>query len=281
MERKLKTKKLEYNIVEHCNLKCKHCDHGSPFLSEQYIETKAFENDLYTLKSVLHTKELKLVGGEPLLHPHLIDFLQISSRLGIADIISLGTNGILLHLCSHDIWQLIDRLCLSIYPNINIKMSMQELSELSKKYNFKLEIFKMDVFRHTLLNNQNRNKEVIKKIYDICEIRKVYQCHTVRNGMYYKCPQAAFMKSFLKEFKIPNIKYESDGIIMHHGTSLLKDISNYIKVEEPLNACAFCLGTSGKWFKHKQMGKQDLKKFIELPNHINNLINWPYYNNSL
>lgn len=89
------------DVTEFCNLACVHC----PFVSV----TKPRGKERHQLSPPLHTKLVKDIAengknscrfarysgeGEPLLHPHIMDFLREMSAVGVQT--SLTTNGLLL-----------------------------------------------------------------------------------------------------------------------------------------------------------------------------------------
>src|ERR1700722_2740755 len=96
---------LELNVVEHCNLSCRSCSHLSPVMPKRRIETGSLEHDLTVLGRYYHATWLKLVGGEPLLHPNVADLADEIRRSGVADGIYLTTNGVLLPRMGPEFWR--------------------------------------------------------------------------------------------------------------------------------------------------------------------------------
>jgi len=107
---KIHRRSVEYNLTEHCNLRCRGCGHASPLLPEKFASLAAFRADLEALAEAFHSDELRIVGGEPLLHPQLLDFLREARRINVADRIVLYTNGVLLYKASVELWQLVDEI---------------------------------------------------------------------------------------------------------------------------------------------------------------------------
>src|SRR5438094_7310590 len=96
---------VEYNLTEHCNLSCYLCDHASPLLSKKFAILEDFVRDFEALSHVFHSTQLRIVGGEPTLHPQLLTFLREARRIGIADNIVLLTNGVQLHRMPAELWE--------------------------------------------------------------------------------------------------------------------------------------------------------------------------------
>ncbi|MBU0979201.1 MAG: GTP 3',8-cyclase MoaA [Nanoarchaeota archaeon] len=85
---------LRVSITGRCNLSCDYCHR------EGNSDTSDLSLDKFKeiIKAAHDTgfRKLKLTGGEPLLHPHLIDMISSAKSTGFKDI-SLVTNGLMLH----------------------------------------------------------------------------------------------------------------------------------------------------------------------------------------
>ena len=69
---------FNYCLVKHCNLKCIGCRMYSPLASEWYADIDQYMedlNELYRIGFRDNTVALGYFGGEPLLHPNIIDFI--------------------------------------------------------------------------------------------------------------------------------------------------------------------------------------------------------------
>ena len=94
-------------LVEHCNLRCCGCDHFAPLAEQEFADLDAFENDFARLSYLVDGKAEKigLMGGEPLLHPQVKDFLYIARRHFRKTKIRIVTNGVLLLNKKEDFWK--------------------------------------------------------------------------------------------------------------------------------------------------------------------------------
>ena len=77
---------LDYNVTEHCNLTCVGCDHDSPAAPPRMVDVETFRKDLVAFKSASRVRELRILGGEPLLHSRLVELLQIARCRGAAKV---------------------------------------------------------------------------------------------------------------------------------------------------------------------------------------------------
>ena len=97
------------SLVEQCNLKCWGCDHCAPLADESFLAVDEFEKDMKRLAGLAApyggVTRIVLLGGEPLLHPDIKKFTEISRKYFPEARIEIFTNGILLIKQSDDFWE--------------------------------------------------------------------------------------------------------------------------------------------------------------------------------
>jgi hypothetical protein len=112
---------LETNVTIACQLRCVACNH---FVALQTNEARKrladpvqVYDDCAALSKFLHVDAWGALGGEPLLHPHLIEVLTAVQKTKIADVLEVWTNGIAVRSkMTPALWDAFDRLILSVYP---------------------------------------------------------------------------------------------------------------------------------------------------------------------
>ena len=119
---KVHTKRLEINVVHHCNLSCLGCSHLSPRLPKYFLSPDRLSHDLSILSKYCRPEFISLLGGEPLLHPDLIEIINVVRSSGISDRIRVVTNGRLLHKMPDQFWKDVDEVHVSLYPSHPIKV---------------------------------------------------------------------------------------------------------------------------------------------------------------
>ena len=119
---------LEHHIVDHCNLNCAGCTHFSPLVEEPWYEDiRIFKQDFTKLAEMTDVRLIRLMGGEPLLHPQLCEFLQIVRNLFPNSEIQLVTNGILLKQRRDELLPLCNNLKIKICTsNYHLNFSIDE-----------------------------------------------------------------------------------------------------------------------------------------------------------
>ena len=83
--------KIFIDIISNCNLSCKHCLNGYK-IEEHQLELNIFEK-IAKYCNDFGVFNIKLGGGEPLLHPQIIDILDILSSTEV--LLSMTTNGMI------------------------------------------------------------------------------------------------------------------------------------------------------------------------------------------
>jgi len=246
---------VEYNLADHCNLGCTACARGSPFLGKKFAGVEQFTRELQMLAGGLHCREVRLGGGEPLLHPQLLDFLRAARQSGVADEVVLLTNGVLLHQAPTELWELIDGMWLSLYPGVTVRIPIAECERLAALHGVKLSVRRADAFSHILLNQRNEDNEAVELIYRTCKAAREWSCHTVHDGRFYKCSTAPFTA---ERVALLGGRFEENprDSVRLDDAALPAALAAYLADERPLAACAYCLGSSGPAVPNRQLGKR-------------------------
>ena len=160
-----KLKKIYIEITNSCNLKCSFCSKTNREI--KFMTTEQFEHILKKIKG--KTKVIYLhVKGEPLLHPNLMEFLQLAEDYDIQ--VHITTNGTLFS-------KLVDKLkeCkslhkinFSLHSENNYPNYLENIFESVKK----LPKDKYVIYRLWTLNNN----ELDEKSTKIVEKLKEYYC---------------------------------------------------------------------------------------------------------
>lgn len=73
---RVRVEAFELHAAEHCNLRCANCCNMSPLVPRRFLEVAEVESICATLAPALHADVVKIMGGEPLLHPELPAILR-------------------------------------------------------------------------------------------------------------------------------------------------------------------------------------------------------------
>ena len=220
---------LEHHIVDHCNLKCNGCSHFSGLAEPWFEDINDFINDFSALKNVTGGRvgTIRIMGGEPLLHPDVCSFLIVVRQLFPNSEIQIVTNGILLNrvynlsnICNN--YGII--VCTSDYGfgdkirEYLVNFRYIRIDNKNNMYNISLD----------LLGNQNKIES-----FEICDLHK-YKWYFFQHGKLYHCCIGANIQTYNKYFKrslpVP------DGISVYNHTE--KEIIEYLN--SPIDLCKYC-----------------------------------------
>jgi hypothetical protein len=244
---------IEVTAVEHCNLACRSCSHLSPIFPRRFIEPDAIASDLARLTTVFHAGEVRLLGGEPTLHPRLIELIEILRRSGIADRVGIETNGTLLARLPEAFWAQIDDVSVTLYPGHDLGPDLEgRLMRLAEQHGANLMIARAEVFRESHAALGTSDGELVRRIYNTCKVAHDWRCHTIVDGRFYKCPQACSLPRMLGA----QSDADADSVDLTDPSGLFERLMAYLESPEPLRSCRHCLGTVGKLFSWSEPSRK-------------------------
>lgn len=92
---------VNIHLADHCNLSCAHCSHVSPFAGKHVYDSDAVLEDCKTARRLfegcVRPVRISLTGGEPLLHPDIVNILKRASAIPGKIQYTLTTNALLWH----------------------------------------------------------------------------------------------------------------------------------------------------------------------------------------
>ena len=253
---------IEFNMTEHCNLRCAHCDHASSYLPTRFADLGSFTRDIEALSGVLNARELKLVGGEPLLHPQLVDFLRVAKDVQIANTLILVTNGVLLHKTPEEVFDLIDGMWISIYPGIKYRFDWDWVQRLADRH--KIFVWRKETpeFAERSLIEEIESDAMVKMVYQNCDLAHLESCHTIFDGRYYSCAPSVWVEPRLASHGVTFRNREADSVAIHDNPDLRDDLDALIRRAHPLEACRYCLGSWARRAPNRQMSRADTREFL-------------------
>lgn len=230
---------LEIHLSEHCNLNCISCMHYSSIADPAFPDLNKLTSQIKILsKSKKYFKTVRLLGGEPLLNPNIVEIINMI-RYYLGDIeIELVTNGILLLSNRIDLcfWNACreNNIIISItkYP---INLDYNKIRELCKNNNCKVRIFGdrmgKEAFCAYKLNSNRYKKNFIK--YITCQNRR---CLQLVGENIYPCSISAYVEHVNKKFNTKFIHSKKDCLSIEN-LNLFKLIRFTSRVKP---FCSYC-----------------------------------------
>lgn len=249
---RVRTRSLEAHVVDHCNLTCAECCSLSPLLPAWFAEPAALERDLARAAKVLAPSLFKLVGGEPLLHPELLELVAIARRSEIAPRISITTNGILLGRMPDALFEAIDALTISLYPKPALAAeAIAAIDERAARFSVAVNWKRQE--RFVVMDRPARCDDdgEVAAVYEECWLRE--RCHILRDGRFYACTRPPHFQTFHDGA----FDFTADGIALDEGMTA-DGVVGYLLREQPLEACAHCFGGSAPMVAHRLLSREEL-----------------------
>lgn len=225
---------IELHLTDHCNLNCRGCGHLSPIAQPWFADITTHDNDMKQLAKLFsNINEIRLMGGEPLLHPMVTSFFASTRENFPHSTIHLVTNGLLLSKVTDDFWMecrehriIID---LTIYPPAVRNMNDMLEKAVQKSVGVRPYI----VTKFHVYKNLRGNSDPVKAM-KIC--RSWYYCPFLRNGRLYICAAPALAHYFNRSFgtKIPDVGYVDIYSQKLTGDKCIEFLN------QPSPACRFC-----------------------------------------
>lgn len=242
---------LEAHLTDHCNLRCAQCCTLSPHLPPRAVPPEELARDLERAASALRPNVFKLTGGEPLLHPEIVRCLEIARASGIAGQVSMTTNGLLLPRAPDALFELLDRLTLSVYSSAPLpEAAVEAVAARCARHRVVLTVKRIDRFGLMTPEPPVVSEERARAVHASCWLK--VRCHLVLGGRFYACTRPPHLQPYLASRGYPNALATVDGVDLAEP-DLLRKLLLYLESEEPLASCRHCLGAEGGWMTHRQV----------------------------
>ncbi len=237
--------RLEVHVVDHCNLNCRGCTHFCNIAPEKFVKVEDFERDLREVAKKITIGELKILGGEPLLHPELPQFLYKAREIFPNTKILLTSNLILLDTMKDDFW--------SAMKDNNISFQFTKYPTMNNKFVHYLDLIAEQGItldnihvanEFWLMRNPKGDSDPLYEYNHCCDA----YCRQLRDGRLYICPDACYMDYYNAYFN-KNIPVDK-GIDIYNHTG--EEIYKYLTT--PKETCKFC--TSKKIVPWSQSKKE-------------------------
>jgi len=254
---------LHIHLVDHCNLNCRGCDNFSPLAPKVFAELATVENDLKRISGLSgggRVGEIQLLGGEPLLHQNVVDFLALARKHFPQTPVKLISNGILLPRQKDDFWascRLNDiEIIVTKYPvNINHE-SLKQLAE-SKHVKFSFYGSTGDVLKSMqCMPLDLSGKQNVKDSFLRCSAAN--RCIVLDNGKIYTCTTIPYIKYFNLSFG-KNIKVAEQDYLDIYKVGSFDEILSFLCTPPPF--CRYCNQKGMIWNIDFEVSKKNMEEW--------------------
>lgn len=247
---------IEINIVDHCNLNCAGCNRLSPLAEEYFISLNYYENQLIELQAnIPNVKQIVLMGGEPTLHPNLLELCQITRKYFPSIEFYVVSNGINLS---------------SIISNINyfncLNMKFLFCSYL-KHSNYEQIKSLGDLAAYTTTRLYSTSILIDEKGQEN-KIDNFFNCYkftlpnlVLKDYKLYICPLSSCMYKYFNKANINFIEEpDIDSLDIRKIQNNLDTLQTFCFT--PKNFCSYCNHKSNLWLYHAS--ERDLMEYNTL-----------------
>lgn len=232
---------LEYYITISCNLNCIACSTFSPLIKgkKEFVSLDYIKEDFSKMYKISENGkriwELALMGGEPLMHPDIVNIIKYFGELGIR--LRLVTNGILIPSMKDEFFQ-----ALKDYK-VNLKVSKYKVVKYEKIFK---KLIDNDIKWVTYnLNGEFGHQYLHNEKVGVTDCRYRGNMYILRDGKVYTCSETAFFDVFDEKFKGEhNLKLTEDDYVDLKDVESMDELMEKRKVVPPL--CEYCDGSNKK-----------------------------------
>lgn len=221
---------IEINVTRHCTNRCVQCNHGSAYVQSYYMKPETLERDLAGVAPFLHADFICLQGGEPLLHPQIIELLDVCAGSRVSRTVGVLSNGQLVRTMPESFWaklgQVHGEFRMSCYPNL-AEDKIQFAVEKSRQHGFRIRPQIISSFLKIFTDQKDP-----AGAYRNCPWNR---CLTVHEGWFYLCPLSAFFPA-----QYMNLPANVDGIPIAGLTE--QRLAGFLAKADPLQTCSICTG---------------------------------------
>ena len=258
---KNKLTNFEVHIVEHCNLNCQCCNHFSPLAKPHFADINLMEKDFCRIKELTDgdVDFINLLGGEPLLHPQITDFLKMARFYFPKTALNLVSNGILLAKEDENFWECCKKnninICVTKYP---VKTDWAYIERKAAEYGRTIRYWNNnDILKHSWIFPLNfEGTSDIAENFLTCQ--DANSCIFLRDGKLFTCVVPPNIHHFNEYFGKNLEVCEKDYIDIYKA----KDIDEILRfLATPIPFCRYCNVKGRKYDLPWKTSKRDIHEW--------------------
>lgn len=256
----------ETNVTLACQNKCVACNHFIPVQNAWFVEPKDFQGDLEVASKIVHFERYNLVGGEPMLHPRLMELLHILKGSGIADTIEITSNGQAIEKMPDEFFQILDELIITPY-----KLTDRQVQYTKDKCaEFDLALQWHPVIFTEVAYSRKANEADAHRRYKNCWYN--VNRHVIDGGYFYRCCTAPFIPEIML-----GLNKEHDGIALEGLTE--QRLAEYLAQDETPAACYVCASNCGQRLEWREVSRKDwfkesIKNWVDITPDFSNVLGY-------
>ena len=250
---------VEFHLVDYCNLNCACCDHFSPLAPKKNVPVCDVISDFKKLKKIFdNVGKILILGGEPLLHPNLLEIFEPLKEIYPKSELVIITNGILLDSMNEDFWLALKKynvtLSMTKYP---IKVDYGKFLNKCLNMGIKSYFFNENKLKMYKMNLDYKAKNDKYAAYKLCWHKN---CHFLRDSKLYLCTPAPNIGFLNKHFNLDFKLTKRDYIDLDKVKSATKINRIFSK---PIDFCKYCSDKPLEWGEYSH-SKKELSEWVKV-----------------
>lgn len=232
---------FEVALAQHCNLNCAYCDHFSPIAEPELADFDETAHDFVRLSQLFggHAEEIRLLGGEPLLHPDIIRFLKMARENFPKANIDIVTNGIKLPTQPEEFWLACRDNQITIRPTkYPLSFDYDAMEERARQYQVKYRYYNdgstVKTLYHSALDLEGRQCGT----QNFLTCYRANQCIYLEHGRLYPCTAAPTARHLNRYFGMDFELLPEDSIDIYKASSA-REILEFLA--RPIPFCRYCM----------------------------------------
>ena len=198
---------LEIYITNECNLTCSNCNRYNNYNFSGHYDWREQQHALQSWGDRVSARLITIIGGEPFLHPELLDWVNLIRSAWPNTPINIQTNGTVKH---PDIETILKTDNFGIYVSAHHPGLIKQIKKTNSRFvlkpngeikpNVALETDFSDcalIDKHSYFEVHNSNN--IVESFQACTMK---YSHTILRGRLYKCPMVAILPEFQEQFDL-------------------------------------------------------------------------------
>lgn len=254
---------LVLNILDHCNLRCKGCDHFACIADERFVSVDNIKKDVVRMSELLHgaVTRIGIMGGEPLLHPNLLEILAATRTAFPNTIIQLVTNGLLLLKMSDDFWKCCQQNNIIIantkYP---INQDYEKMQRTAAEHDVRFEFYGgSGKVQKTSYKNPLDLEGRQDPVYSFWRCYHANNCCFLEEGKLYTCTMAPTIHIFNKRYNT-NLKLETGDSLDIYAVKNTDEVFRFLATPKPF--CRYCMVSKRTTGLPWDQSKQEMSEWL-------------------
>jgi len=226
---------FDIHITDHCNLNCRGCGHFSNLCEPNFLDLDAFREDMAAMAAKLRIEQIYLLGGEPLLHPRIAEFIRDARSHFPTTRIYVVTNGSLVMRQNEEFWRAMAEtrtiLMCDAYP---IGLPVEDINRKGEETGVAVEwTDARELFFKVPLDVTGSQDPADS--YRRCG--GINNCPMYKDGRLYPCAYTSYIEVFKERFGVDGLVVsEADSISVQNQSS--QEIMEFMT--KPVPFCCNC-----------------------------------------